>query len=316
MIEATRQALRSIFSDDLNPKLLPLNLSAGVLQGAIEVLIAASLASLIFSGSLEALFPIGITLALATGSIHLIGSAIFSSAGAIHSSMQDVPAVLVAVMLASVAASIGSELAAPTVLALLAVSTFVTGIALFALGSLQLGGLVRYVSYPVIGGFLAATGLLLVQGGFGAITGLPLAPGNIPMLLQRDLIVLWVPAVTVAIALSLIIRRADTPLAVPAVVGGALLTFYIGLLVSGTSIDEATQLGLLFEGGDSAEWSLLNFEIFRAADWGEIVGQIGNIAVLAGMTLIALLAAFHEMIARQLSEWVVQSDRGLRALRG
>jgi SulP family sulfate permease len=30
----------------------------------------------------------------------------------------------------------------------------------------------------------------------------------------------------------------------------------------------------------------------------------------------ALLAAFHEMIARQLSEWVVQSDRGLRALRG
>jgi SulP family sulfate permease len=30
----------------------------------------------------------------------------------------------------------------------------------------------------------------------------------------------------------------------------------------------------------------------------------------------ALLAAFHEMIARQLSEWIVQSDRGLRALRG
>lgn len=29
-----------------------------------------------------------------------------------------------------------------------------------------------------------------------------------------------------------------------------------------------------------------------------------------------LLAAFHEMIARQLSEWVVQGDRGIRALRG
>jgi SulP family sulfate permease len=29
-----------------------------------------------------------------------------------------------------------------------------------------------------------------------------------------------------------------------------------------------------------------------------------------------LLASFHEMIARQLSEWVVQGDRGLRALRG
>jgi SulP family sulfate permease len=160
--------------------------------------------------------------------------------------MQDVPAVLVAVMLASVAASIGSELAAPTVLALLAVSTLVTGLTLFALGSLQLGGLVRYVPYPVIGAFLAATGWLLVQGGFGAITGFPLAISNIPMLLQLDLIVLWVPAVTVALALTFVIRKADTPLAVPAVIGGALLTFYLGLLVSGTSIDQATQTGLLF----------------------------------------------------------------------
>ena len=304
MIESSRKALRSVFSDDLKPKRLPLNLSAGVLQGAIEVLLAASLASLIFSGSLEALFPIGITLALATGAIHLIGSALFSSARAIHSSMQDVPAVLVAVMLASVAASIGSELAAPTVLALLAVSTLVTGLTLFALGSLQLGGLVRYVPYPVIGGFLAATGWRLVQGGFGTITEFPLAITNIPLLLQRDLIVLWVPAVAVALGLTFVIRQADTPLAVPAVIGGALLTFYIGLLVSGTSIDEATQMGLLFEGGNSAGWNPLNFEIFRAADWGEILGQIGNIAVLAGMTLIALLlsvSAIELSIGRDLN---------------
>ncbi len=289
MIKTSRQSLRSIFRDDLNPTRLPLNLTTGVLQGAIEVLLAASLASLIFSGSLEALFPIGITLALATGAIHLIGSAIFSSSGAIHSSVQDVPAVLVAVMLASVAASLGSQPAAPTLLALLALSTLATGLTLFALGSLQLGGLVRYVPYPVIGGFLAATGWLLVQGGFGAITGLSLALSDIPLLLQGDLIVLWIPAVAVASALAFVTRQADTPLAVPAVIGGALLTFYLGLLVSGTSIDQAIEMSLLFEGGDSAAWSPLSLEIFRGADWAEILGQVGNIAVLAGMTLIALL---------------------------
>ena len=304
MIESSRNSVRSIFSDDLNPKRLPLNLSAGVLQGAIEVLLAASFASLIFSGSLEALFPIGITLALATGAIQLIGSAIFSSSGAIHSSVQDVPAVLVAVTLASIAASIGSVLAAPTVLALLAVSTLATGLTLFALGSLQLGGLVRYVPYPVIGGFLAATGWLLVQGGFATITEFPLAIANIPLLLQRDLIALWVPAVAVALGLTFVIRGADTPLAVPAVIGGAMLTFYLGLLVSGTSINQATEMGLLFEGGNSAGWSPLNLEIFRVADWGEILGQIGNIGVLAGMSLIALLlnlSAIELSIGRDLS---------------
>jgi SulP family sulfate permease len=289
VIDSSRKTLSSLFRYDLNPKRLPLNLSTGVLQGAIEVLLAASLTSLIFSGSLTALFPLGVTLALATGAIHLIGSAISSSSGAIHSSVQDVPAVLVAAMLASVAASIGSELAVPTVLALLAVSTLVTGLTLFVLGSLQLGGLVRYVPYPVIGGFLAATGWLLVQGGFGAITGLSLSIGDVPMLLQFDLIILWIPAVAVALALTFGSRQADKPLRVPGIIVGALLIFYFGLLVSGTTVDEATEMGLLFEAGDSAKWSPLNLEIFLNADWGEILGQIGNIAVLAGMTLIALL---------------------------
>ena len=107
-----------------------------------------------------------------------------------------------------------------------------------------------------------------------------------------------------ALGLTFVIRQADTPLAVPAVIGGALLTFYIGLLVIGTSIDEATQMGLLFEGGNAAGWNPLNFEIFRAADWGEILGQIGNIAVLAGMTLIALLlsvSAIELSIGRDLN---------------
>lgn len=209
---------------------------------------AASFASLIFSGSLEALLPLGITLALATGAIHLIGSAIYSSTGAIHSSVQDVPAVLVAVMMASVAASIGSQVAVPTVLALLAVSTLITGLALFILGSLQLGGLVRYVPYPVIGGFLAATGLLLLQGGLGAITGLSLSISDIPSLIRLDLIVLWIPAVAVALALTFMSRQGNSPLAVPGIIAGALLTFYLGLLVSGTSLAEATEMGLLFEG--------------------------------------------------------------------
>ncbi|MFQ5942320.1 MAG: SulP family inorganic anion transporter [Anaerolineales bacterium] len=303
MIQTTRQSLRSILKDAPNRFRLPQSLSVGVLQGAIEVFLAASLASLIFSGSLEALLPLGITLALLTGAIHLIGSALTSSSDAIHGSIQDVPAVLVAVMLASVAASIGSQLASPTVFALLAVSTLATGLTLLALGTLKLGGLARYVPYPVIGGFLAATGWLLVAGGFSVVAGISLTQGNISMLREGGLVIQWLPAVVVALVLMFVSRRAKSPLALPRVIGGALVASYLALIVSGTTIDEATAMGLLFEGGESAAWSPLNLELFGRADWTAILGQAGNIVVLAGMTLIALLlsvSAIELSVGREL----------------
>ncbi len=296
----------SVISDlqgDFTRARLPLGLSAGVLQGAIEVLLAASLASLIFAGSLDTLLPLGIGLALFSGAIHLLGSALLSSSGAIHGSVQSVPAVLVSVMVASVVASIGSPAAVPTVLALLAVSTLITGAALYTLGSLQLGGLVRYVPYPVIGGFLAATGWLLLRGSFGAITGYSLTLANATVLLQSELILQWLPAFALALALLAVSRRVSNPLGVPGLLGGALVAFYVALAISGTTIDEATAHGLLFEGGESTAWSPLNLELLGSADWSVILGQAGNIAVLAGMTLVALLlnvSAIELSVGREL----------------
>jgi hypothetical protein len=51
----THQSLRSILNQAPNRFRIPQSLCVGMLQGAIEVLLATSLASLIFSGSLEAL---------------------------------------------------------------------------------------------------------------------------------------------------------------------------------------------------------------------------------------------------------------------
>jgi SulP family sulfate permease len=207
------------------------------------------------------------------------------------------------VMVASVVASLGGQAVVSTVLILLAVSTLVTGAALFALGWLQLGGLVRYVPYPVLGGFLAATGWLLVQGSFGAITGYSLTLVNASVLLQSELILQWLPAFALALALLVVSRQVSSPLGVPGLIGGALVAFYLALAISGTTIDEAAALGLLFEGGELTAWSPLNLELLGSADWSVILGQAGNIAVLAGMTLVALLlnvSAIELSVGREL----------------
>ena len=51
-------------------------------------------------------------------------------------------------------------------------STLVTGMLLFAIGALRLGQLLRFVPYPVIGGFLAASGWLLISGSVEVIAGI------------------------------------------------------------------------------------------------------------------------------------------------
>ena len=58
-----------------------------------------------------------------------------------------------------------------TVLAAIATSTLLVGLVLFFLGAYKLGNIVRFTPYPVIGGFLAGSGWLLLIGSFRVVSG-------------------------------------------------------------------------------------------------------------------------------------------------
>ena len=55
------------------------------------------------------------------------------------------------------------------VLIALSVSAFLVGVFLFSIGALKLGQWLRFIPYPVIGGFLAPSGLLLLLGGMEVV---------------------------------------------------------------------------------------------------------------------------------------------------
>ena len=54
------------------------------------------------------------------------------------------------------------------------VASIMTGIVLCGFGVTRLGRAIRYVPYPVVGGFLGATGCLILLGGIRVITGIAL----------------------------------------------------------------------------------------------------------------------------------------------
>jgi len=149
---------------------------AGVLVGTTEVIAALSLATLIFSGSLASFLPYGVAMALISATILLAGISLVSRIPAVVASVQDSPAVVLAVMAAGIATALSAsapETVLATVLVALAIATTLTGGACLVLGHFKLGRLVRFVPYPVIGGFLAGTGWLLVTGSFGVMSIMP-----------------------------------------------------------------------------------------------------------------------------------------------
>ena len=150
------------------------NTAAALVTAAFTVIACGSFAALIFSGPLHPFVLQGIWIGLFTAlGVGLIVSLASSFTGAIA-----IPQDRVAPILALMAASIVGRMkdASPeekclSVMAAIALVSLITGAFLFLLGRLRLGNIIRYIPYPVIGGFLAGSGWLLVRGALQVMTG-------------------------------------------------------------------------------------------------------------------------------------------------
>jgi SulP family sulfate permease len=295
-------------------RLLP-GLTAGVLMGITEVIFALSLGSLIFSGELAAYVSYGIGMALITAAIVMIATSLSSSVPGVIGSTQDTSSVVLAVIAATLAgalAAAGEEEILTTVLVAIAATTLLTGLFFLTLGFFRLGGLVRFIPYPVVGGFLAGTGWLLLQGSFGVMADYALTLPNIPALLEPDQLVLWVPGVLFALGLFFGLQRIHHFLALPGILVGAIVVFYLALLVTGTSVDAAMDQGLLLgKVSGKTSWRPLVLGNPLAADWSAILGQSGNIAIVLILSVVSLLlnASALELTIRQ----DIDLNRELRA---
>lgn len=266
---------------------------AGILVGTTEVIAALSLGTLIFSGPLAAFLPYGVGIALVSAMILLAGISLASRIPAVIASVQDSPAVVLAAMAAGIATALSAgqpETLLATVLVALAIATTVSGFTCLALGHFKLGRLVRFMPYPVIGGFLAGTGWLLVAGSFGAMSDYALTWRNVPALLEPQQLILWAPGLAIALLLFFGLRRIRHFWALPALLAGSLALFYLTLGTSGISLEAATRQGLLLGAmGQGTISHPLAAGQLLAVDWPAIVAQAGNIAIVAVLSVVNLL---------------------------
>ena len=150
------------------------SLWAAFLTAALTVSFVISFTTIIYGGSLAPLLETGLGLSLLGAALMCgVGGFFYSFRGTICHP-QDVTAIVLAVSASAMAeawpADQGDSLMA-TIAMLIAVTTAFSGLVAWSFGALRLGFLARFIPYPVIGGFLAATGYLLLTGAIGLGVG-------------------------------------------------------------------------------------------------------------------------------------------------
>ena len=195
------------------------------------------------------------------------------------------------------------------------VASVLTGVVCLLLGAFRLGNIVRFVPYPVIGGFLAGTGWLLVKGGIGVASGIGPTVGTLRELLAWGSLARWLPALVFAVALTIGVRVTRWPLLIPAALGIGLVAFAIGLVVTGSSIAEAQAGGWLLGPFPKAGlWQPWAFRAIAGADWGAVFQESAGIATVVFVSVVATLlnaSGIELMLRREFEPDTELRDAGI-----
>jgi SulP family sulfate permease len=260
--------------------------------GVVEVVVAVAFAALVFGGRVAQFLANGIGMYLVAGALTLGILAWRGGTRGVVGSVQDVTAAVLAIIATTTALdTFGSiDRAFLTVVAATLVVTLLTGIAFLVLGSFKLGNLFRFVPYPVVGGFLAGIGWLLLKGGIGVAAGMLVYVYSLGELTTSFFLERWLPALAFGVLLFIATRVVKRPIVIPLVLGIGLLLFAIGVLVTGQSISAARGGGWMLGPFTSARlWQPWTFRALTGADWTAVLDQAAGIATAVFVAVIACL---------------------------
>ena len=237
----TRLPLRVILKDVLG----------GSAASVLTVTFGLSYSLLIFGGPLSSYLSYGVAATFISSAILAgviaVGSSIPFAVSGPESSTAAMTGILASSMAERIAAADPSAPLLAPILITLAIATILTGLVLCCFGMTRMGRAIRYVPYPVVGGFLAATGCLIILGAVRVITGQSLQFRTLGQF--EDLLALAKLAAACAMALVLYLtwHRSRSPFGLPAILIGGVVAAHVVFWLAGISLAEAQAAGWTFQ---------------------------------------------------------------------
>ncbi len=288
-------------TEDLAPRRLFSIVMIGVVISAIYLPQIISLSVLVYSGDLAQFAALGIGIGIFGGIITQLIVVFTSSTGGLTGGPQDSPTAILSLVAASISAGMiaaSQEARFATVLTTVVITTFFTGLLFLLVGWFNLSRFIRFIPYPVIGGFIAGTGLLIVRGGFSIMADTV----DLALLFQPLSLVRWAPGLLLGLTLFIASRRTQHFLVTPMLLALSILLFYGVVFISGMDMNGLRTMGWLlgpFPAG--ALWKPFDLALLAQVDWRMIGSQTSNLFAVGMISIVALLlnVSALELIAQK-----------------
>lgn len=274
--------------------------AAGLVVASVMITIAVSVGTLLTAVAGPEFAARGIGLAITSALIAVLVVLLRRAAPSSIPTAQDAPPAVLAGTAVGLVADIGTggQVAYATMMALSALATLATGLVFMAVGWLRLGRLVRYLPYPVMGGFLAGTGWLLLQGGLTVMAGRYVDVAHLGQMIDGGWLYTVLPGLAFAVVLMVAGRRISHPAANPLLTVGGFVAFYVIMLIAGGDLPSWRAEGL-FIGGAAGGSLLFGFRPsdLSAVHWSALAAQL---PVAATVPVVALIATLLNITATEL----------------
>ena len=269
---------------------------AGAICGVLALLVGLSYAALIFSGPLAPWLSYGITATFLSTAVGALVVALWSSIpftvagpGSATTAVTSVLSLALATKLS--ASGAGAHLLAPTLI-VISLGSALAGLFLCLLGFTSAGRAVRFIPYPVIGGFLGSTGVLIVTGAVQVMTGYDPTLANLGAFLDPSVGGKVLAGLFVAGVIFLGRTRTQHALLMPAVLIVSTVAFYAILASMHLTSAGAEDQGWLFRLHSTMAFSLpWTYDALAHFPWGALPQLTGDLlAVMFVTTISALLS--------------------------
>ena len=281
---------------------------AGVIGGIIKIVAAMAFSALIFTGTLAAYLPQGIGIVLFGFLLFAVISTFTSSYPVNINTPQDIPIAIIALIATTVMATNGKDWDAETtfqfIFVTIALTSILVGIFFFILGTLKLGKLVRFIPYPVVGGFLAGTGWLIVKFAFIMTAGMGLSLDNVVSLFDQATLHKWFPGLIFGLIMLISSRYIKHYLLIPALIAIGITSFYAIMFFYGFSYTDLESNGYLLgpfpEGGLFQGLPLKYLSDFKWSIFLEQLPAIGTMMILNSISVLFNYSGLEIIIKKDL----------------
>jgi len=240
-------------SDSLGPKLRrALNdVLGGSAASVLTVTFGLSYSLLIFTGPLAPYLSYGVAATFVSSAVLAavvaLGSSLPFAVAGPESSTAAITGILASSLVERMAVADTTAPLLGPVLITLGLASIATGVVLFGFGMTRMGRAIRYVPYPVVGGFLGATGCLILLGAIRVITGHRLQFTTLDQFTSLLTLSELAAACAMALVLYLTWHRSRTSFGLPVILVGGVIAAHIAFWLAGISSAEAQAAGWTFQ---------------------------------------------------------------------